>query len=256
MLITAFDLVKHGEKKGLFSKQKKPKDRISNVSFQIEKGQCAGLVGESGSGKSTLARILLGLEKIDGGEVQIDGMTADKWRRVNRGKMSVVFQDYLSSVHSSFTVKEIIAEPMRLLKQNQNLDQKVLSLLEQVRLPSSVLNQYAHQLSGGQLQRVCIARAISTHPAILILDEVLSSLDVSVQVQILELLETLKQELDMTMLLITHDVEAAVYLCDRLLFLHEGSLVEECKKDELFEVSDPFTLQLIDSLMPFQLDKK
>ena len=103
---------------------------------------------------------------------------------------------------------------------------------------------------------MCIARAISTHPAILILDEVLSSLDVSVQVQILELLETLKQELDMTMLLITHDVEAAVYLCDRLLFLHEGSLVEECKKDELFEVSHPFTLQLIDSLMPFQLDKK
>lgn len=256
MLITAFDPVKHGEKKGLFSNQKKPKDRLSNVSFQIEKGQCAGLVGESGSGKSTLARILLGLEKIDGGEVQIDGMTADKWRRMNRGKMSVVFQDYLSSVHPSFKVKEIIAEPMRLLKQNQNLDQKVLSLLEQVRLPSSVLNQYAHQLSGGQLQRVCIARAISTHPAILILDEVLSSLDVSVQVQILELLETLKQELDMTMLLITHDVEAAVYLCDRLLFLHEGSLVEECKRDELFEVSHPFTRQLIDSLMPFQLDKK
>ncbi|MFJ5672032.1 ABC transporter ATP-binding protein [Bacillus safensis] len=256
MLITAFDLVKHGEKKGLFSNQRKSKDRISNVSFQIEKGQCAGLVGESGSGKSTLARILLGLEKIDGGEVQIDGMPADKWRRMNRGKMSVVFQDYLSSVHPSFTVKEIIAEPIRLLKQNQNLDQKVLSLLEQVRLPSSVLNQYAHQLSGGQLQRVCIARAISTHPAILILDEVLSSLDVSVQVQILELLETLKQELDMTMLLITHDVEAAVYLCDRLLFLHEGSLVEECQKDELFEVSHPFTLQLIDSLMPFQLDKK
>lgn len=170
--------------------------------------------------------------------------------------MSVVFQDYLSSVHPSFTVKEIVAEPMRLLKQNQNLDQKVLSLLQQVRLPSSVLNQYAHQLSGGQLQRVCIARAISTHPSILILDEVLSSLDVSVQVQILELLETLKQELDMTILLITHDVEAAVYLCDRLLFLHEGSLVEECKKDELFEVSHPFTLQLIDSLMPFQLDKK
>lgn len=167
-MITAIDLVKHGEKKGLFSNQRKSKDRISNVSFQIEKGQCAGLVGESGSGKSTLARILLGLEKIDGGEVQIDGMTADKWRRVNRGKMSVVFQDYLSSVHPSFTVKEIIAEPMRLLKQNQNLDQKVLSLLEQVRLPSSVLNQYAHQLSGGQLQRVCIARAISTHPAILI----------------------------------------------------------------------------------------
>lgn len=91
-------------------------------------------------------------------------------------------------------------------------------MLEQVRLPSSLLYQYAHQLSGGQLQRVCIARAISTHPAILILDEVLSSLDVSVQVQILELLETLKQELDMTILMITHDIEAAVYLCDRLLF--------------------------------------
>ncbi|KPN14653.1 peptide ABC transporter ATP-binding protein [Bacillus australimaris] len=256
MLITADDVVKHGDKKGFFSRQMQSKARISNVSFQIEKGQCAGLVGESGSGKSTLARILLGLEKIDGGEIRIEGKPAHTWRRVNRGKMSVVFQDYLSSVHPSFTVKEIIAEPMRLLKQGHNVDQKVLSLLEQVRLPSTMLNQYAHQLSGGQLQRVCIARAISTHPSILILDEVLSSLDVSVQVQILELLETLKKELDMTILMITHDVEAAVYLCDRLLFLHEGSLVEECKKDELFEVSHPFTRQLIDSLMPFQLDKK
>ncbi|AZV53766.1 peptide ABC transporter ATP-binding protein [Bacillus pumilus] len=256
MLITADSLIKHGEKKGFFSRQMQSKPRISNVSFEIEKGQCAGLVGESGSGKSTLARILLGLEKIDGGKVQIDGKPADTWRKMNLGKMSVVFQDYRSSVHPSFTVKEIVAEPMRLLKQEKNVDQKVLSLLEQVRLPSSLLYQYAHQLSGGQLQRVCIARAISTHPAILILDEVLSSLDVSVQVQILELLETLKQELDMTILMITHDIEAAVYLCDRLLFLHEGSIVEECKKDELLDAVYPFTLKLMDSLMPFQLDKK
>lgn len=218
MLITADSLIKHGEKKGFFSRQMRSKPRISNVSFEIDKGQCAGLVGESGSGKSTLARILLGLEKINSGKVQIDGKSADIWRKMNRGKMSVVFQDYRSSVHPSFTVKEIVAEPMRLLKQEKNVDQKILSLLEQVRLPSSLLNQYAHQLSGGQLQRVCIARAISTHPSILILDEVLSSLDVSVQVQILELLETLKQELDMTILMITHDIEAAVYLCDRLLF--------------------------------------
>ncbi|MGM0815268.1 MAG: ABC transporter ATP-binding protein [Bacillota bacterium] len=256
MLITANQLRKHGEAKGFFSHQKESKARISNVSFQIEKGQCIGLVGESGSGKSTLARILLGLEKLDGGEVLIDGRPAHIWRKKNRGKMSVVFQDYLSSVHPSFTVKEIIAEPMRLLKHEKNMDQKVLSLLEQVRLPSSLLNHYAHQLSGGQLQRVCIARAISTNPAILILDEVLSSLDVSVQVQILELLETLKQELDMTILMITHDVEAAVYLCDRLLFLHEGLLVEECTNDQLFEATHPFTLKLLDSLMPFQLDKK
>ncbi|AMM98780.1 ABC transporter ATP-binding protein [Bacillus pumilus] len=256
MLITADSLIKYGEKKGFFSRQMQSKPRISNVSFQIEKGQCAGLVGESGSGKSTLARILLGLEKIDGGKVQIEGKSADTWRKVNRGKMSVVFQDYRSSVHPSFTVKEIVAEPMRLLKQEKNVDQKILLLLEQVRLPSSLLNQYAHQLSGGQLQRVCIARAISTHPSILILDEVLSSLDVSVQVQILELLETLKQELDMTIIMITHDIEAAVYLCDRLLFLHEGSIVEECKKDELLDAVHPFTLKLMDSLMPYQLDKK
>lgn len=136
--------------------------------------------------------------------------------------MSVVFQDYLSSVHPSFTVKEIIAEPMQIIKRNMDVNQKVLSLLEQVRLPSSLLNQYAHQLSGGQLQRVCIARAISTNPAILILDEVLSSLDVSVQVQILELLETLKQELDMTILMITHDLEAAVfYVIDFYFYMRE-----------------------------------
>ncbi|AOZ89224.1 peptide ABC transporter ATP-binding protein [Bacillus xiamenensis] len=252
MLITVHQLQKNGETKGFFSHQKKAKARISNVSFQIEKGQCVGVVGESGSGKSTLARILLGLEKKDGGEIQVDGRQAHTWRKVNRGKMSVVFQDYLSSVHPAFTVKEIIAEPMRLLQQGKNVDQKVLSLLEQVRLPSSLLNQYAHQLSGGQLQRVCIARAVSTNPSILILDEVLSSLDVSVQVQILELLETLKQELDMTILMITHDIEAAVYLCDRLLFLHEGTVVEDCKTDELYEASHPFTLKLLDSLLPFQ----
>nr|WP_257215583.1 dipeptide/oligopeptide/nickel ABC transporter ATP-binding protein [Bacillus pumilus] len=251
-MITANQLLKHGKTKGFFFHKKESKARISHVSFQIEKGQCVGLVGESGSGKSTLARILLGLEKIDGGEVQIDGYPAQTWRKKNRGKMSFVFQDYIASVHPSFTVKEIIAEPMRLLKCEKNVDQKVLSLLEQVRLPSSVLNQYAHQLSGGQLQRVCIARAVSTNPVILILDEVLSSLDVSVQVQILELLETLKQELDMTILMITHDLEAAVYLCDRLLFLHEGTLVEECKSDQLFEANHTFTHKLIDALMPFQ----
>lgn len=114
-------------------------------------------------------------------------------------------------------------------KAKHGCEPKVLSLLEQVRLPSSLLNQYAHQLSGGQLQRVCIARAISTNPAILILDEVLSSLDVSVQVQILELLETLKQELDMTILMITHDLEAAVFLCDRLLFYMREDLWKNVK---------------------------
>lgn len=255
MLITANQLLKNGDAKGFF-RRTESKARISKVSFQIGKGECVGLVGESGSGKSTLARILLGLEKVDGGEVQIDGLPAQTWRKMNRGKMSFVFQDYMSSVHPAFTVKEIIAEPMQIVKRHMNVEQKVLSLLEQVRLPSSVLNQYAHQLSGGQLQRICIARAVSTNPSILILDEVLSSLDVSVQVQILELLETLKQDVDMTILMITHDLEAAVYLCDRLLFLHEGTLVEECTNQQLFEATHPFTLKLIDSLMPFQLDKK
>ena len=256
MLITANQLLKHGEDKGRFFHKEESIARIAQVSFQIGEGECVGLVGESGSGKSTIARTLLALETLDGGEIKIGGWPAHTWRKMNRGGMSVVFQDYLSSVHPSFTVKEIIAEPMQIIKRNMDVNQKVLSLLKQVRLPSSLLNQYAHQLSGGQLQRVCIARAISTNPAILILDEVLSSLDVSVQVQILELLETLKQELDMTILMITHDLEAAVFLCDRLLFLHEGKLVEECKSDQLFEATHPFTLKLIDSLMPFQLDKK
>ncbi|MFS0655158.1 ABC transporter ATP-binding protein [Bacillus sp. 179-C3.3 HS] len=254
MFITANQLLKHADKRRSVH-QKNPKHRISHVSFQIQKGECVGLVGESGSGKSTLARILLGLETLDGGEVQIDGRPAKTWHQMNRGKMSFVFQDYTASVHPSFTVKEIIAEPMHLLKYRQNINQKVLSLLDQVRLPHSVLNQSPHQLSGGQLQRVCIARAVSTNPEILILDEALSSLDVSVQVQILDLLATFKRDMNMTTLMITHDVEAAVYLCDRLLFLHEGMLVEECTTQELFQANHPYTWQLIDSLMPFQLDK-
>lgn len=238
------------ERKGFFNRQKK--QVLKGVSFGIEEGECLGIIGESGSGKSTLGRIILGIEKADQGEIYFEGNRVKKnWKN----EMSVVFQDYTSSVNPRFTVFEAIAEPLLKKKLSKiELTNTIITLLEQVGLNESYLERLPHELSGGQLQRVCIARAIAIQPKIILLDEAISSLDVSVQVQILDLLVDLKKKYGLSYIFITHDLTAVTYICDRVLFFKEGQIIEEVHSmKELKEVKEDYSKALLNAVMALDL---
>lgn len=226
---------------------------LKDINFYIKEGECVGLIGESGSGKSTLSRLILGLEKYESGTLTIEDKSIKAWIKENKGKMSVVFQDYTSSANPNFTVKEVILEPLKALGEKSDLDDKVKNLLEQVGLSTDIIDRYPHELSGGQLQRVCIARAISTKPRFMVLDEAISSLDVSIQTQILELLKRLKEELNMTYLFIAHDLQAVTYLCDRIIFLYKGEIVENINNEGLGNTKNAYAKKLLNSVMPFNI---
>ena len=227
MFLQVKDINKSYRKYGKIEKQQVLKD----VNFIIKEGECVGLLGESGSRKSTLSRLILGLEKPDSGSILIEDLNVKKWIKENQGKMSVVFQDYTSSSNPNFTVKEIILEP----------------------LTEDLLDRYLHELSGGQLQRVCIARSISTKPKFIVLDEAISSLDVSIQAQILELLKDLKDELNITYLFIAHDLQVVTYLCDRIIFLYRGEVVENIHSLNLAYVKNSYAKKLLNSVIPFSI---
>lgn len=253
---------------------KKEQMILSGISFSIKKGECMGLVGESGSGKSTLSRLILGLETPCQGQILMAGLPVSKWKRSYPEQMSVVFQDYTTSVNPRFTVAQAVAEPLRAVKktfvsgQNSNqdtflgaapdrpreLEKYILSLLDRVELPRSLMTRYPHELSGGQLQRVCIARAIVTRPEFILFDEALSSLDIPVQAQVLALLSTLKQDLGLTYLFIAHDLMTVTTLCDRVLFLHRGRIVEALQISELFKAKNGYAKQLLASAALFSGD--
>lgn len=234
----------------LFGKGKTPV--VEDVSFSIAKGECVGLIGESGSGKSTLGRMILGLELPDSGTVQIEGLPVSRWAKKNQGKMSVVFQDYTSSVNPHYSIKEVIAEPLLVQGMKTGWEAKVKELLQHVELSSDLLDRYPHELSGGQLQRVCIARAISTNPSFLILDEAISSLDVSVQAQVLGLLENIKKEFELTYLFIAHDLQAVTKLCNRILFMYRGNIVEQISTSVLFDTKNEYAKRLLESVICFE----
>ncbi|CAH1198916.1 dipeptide/oligopeptide/nickel ABC transporter ATP-binding protein [Paenibacillus sp. JJ-223] len=234
------------------------KNVLTDVSFHLNEGDCLGIIGESGSGKSTLSRMLLGLEQHDGGEIQIDGVPHKKWIRQNKGKISVVFQDYRTSVNPNWTIGQIIEEPLNMLgdmKTNQvERTQWIASLVGKVQLPADVLSRHPHELSGGQLQRVCIARALTTRPKYVVLDEAISSLDVSVQAQILTLLKDLQSEFRLSYLFIAHDLQAVAYLCNRLAFLRDGRIIEELDCNHFTCAESDYVNHLLESIIPFKSD--
>lgn len=218
--------------KGIFAKGKQYV--LKGVSLELEDGQCLGIIGESGSGKSTLGKIIMGLEEPDKGSIAFYG---NEYRNDFRDKISVVFQDYVSSVNPRMKVIQIIGEPLRKLKlAKKELKQSIIILLKKVGLNESFLYRYPHELSGGQLQRVCIARAISTKPKVLLLDEAVSSLDVSIQVQILDLLIELKEKEQLSYIFITHDLLTVTYICDGVIFFKDGEIVEEV--DDIHELKN------------------
>lgn len=251
------------EQSTLFKKKTHPV--LNGVSFSLKQGECLGIIGESGSGKSTLGRVVLGLEKPDSGDVLFDGRSlypsGGFWsgrfsaqnRRIKRD-ISAVFQDYTSSVNPHLTVAEIIAEPIYVHEpmSKAQLCEKAAELLKTVGLSGDYLKHYPHQLSGGQLQRVCIARAIACRPRFILLDEAVSSLDVSIQVQILDLLLQLQQDLNLSYLFITHDLTVVTYLCQRVCFFESGKIIEEIDPvSRLGEVKHEYSKRLLNAVMDF-----
>lgn len=224
---------------------KKKNQVLHGVSFACEAGECVGIIGESGSGKSTLVRMMLGIERPDQGQVLLHGKSVEH-RSTRRGQISAVFQDYTSSINPFFTVERAIMESVHLgtaidSHSTYNLDQ----LLEQVGLNASFKKRYPHELSGGEAQRVCIARAIACRPQYLILDEAISSLDVSIQVQVLQLLKELKKVYNMGYVFITHDIQAAAYICDRIIIFRQGQIEEIINTDQLSHVQSDYGRTLL-----------
>lgn len=223
---------------------------LEGVSFEVKAQQCVGLVGESGSGKSMLGRLILGLESPTHGNIVMEGVPIHEWHQAHKGAMSVVFQDYTSSINPRFCVEEILQEPLWMRGEKMTL-RELETFLAHVELSHTLLKRYAHELSGGQLQRVCIARALVRKPRFLLLDEALSSLDVSVQSSVVVLLKALQAEFGMSYLFIGHDMQSVSALCDSLIVLHQGKIVECLKTDHLKHATHFYTQQLLNAVIPF-----
>jgi peptide/nickel transport system ATP-binding protein len=237
---------------GLF-KAKKALHAVNGVSLQIRKGDVLGLVGESGCGKTTLARILLGLLPPSSGEIWIDGRTMKKAeRRIISRKIQPVFQDPYSSLNPRKTIGSIVSLPLRVHRvgDSSGWRGKVEEMLDLVGLPKRVLHSYPGQLSGGQRQRVAVARALIMRPEVVICDEPTSSLDVSVQAQILNLLISLRRDLGLTYLLISHNLAVVEHLATRVMVMYLGRIVEEAETGRIFKnPRHPYTKALLQSVL-------
>jgi nickel transport system ATP-binding protein len=237
--------------KGIRKRYTQARDVLKAVDLHLKAKSALALVGASGSGKSTLAKLILGLEKPCGGEMWMDDEPLEAWRRAHQGAISVVFQDYRSSINPRFSVEAALQEPFWNTKMRLKAHE-LQTLLEQVELSPSLLKRYAHELSGGQLQRVCIARALARNPRLIVLDEALSALDVFTQAQILSLLQRLQEQRDVSYLLIAHDLEAASALCDEIAVLYEGRIVETLETKRLSNADHPYTKALLKAAMPLR----
>jgi ABC-type glutathione transport system ATPase component len=227
---------------------------LNDVSFSIERGEILGMVGESGSGKSTAAKILLGLLEADAGAMIVDGERmfgagAPSVPAARRG-VQMVFQDPYSSLNPRMRIRDAVGEGLLIAGKlsRREIDARVAESLAVVGLDSSALSKYPHQFSGGQRQRLCIARALILEPRLLIADEPVSALDVSVQMQVLNLLLDLRDRLGLTMLFISHDMAVIDYLCDRIVVLYRGEIVETGKTAQVLDApTHPYTRKLIEA---------
>ena len=229
----------------LFFRSKKEINKLKaldNVSFQIIEGESFGLVGESGSGKSTIAKIITSLIKPTSGEVFFEDLSLHNPKNIKiknkyRGQIQMIFQDPYSSLNPRFKVKVIIAEPIKFFQKgigNNAIQKNINDLIDIVGMSRQSLERYPHEFSGGQRQRISIARALATRPRLLICDEPTSALDVSIQAQILNLLKDLQEELNLTILFISHDLPVVRQMCDRIAVLRNGNLCEVEKTENLF----------------------
>lgn len=244
------DLLRHFGQRG-WARRGAAIKAVDGVSFAIARGQAFGLVGESGSGKSTVARCVLGLERIDGGHVTLAGedvtRTRTGERRSARSRMQAVFQNPASSLNPRWTVSESVAEPLMVRGiAAGEAAARVREVLAQVGLTAAMARRHPHELSGGQQQRVAMARAIATRPDLVVADEPLSALDVSIQAQILNLMLELKQSTGLSYLFISHDLTVTRHLCEVVAVFYRGRIVESGPSAEVFaNPRHPYTAALV-----------
>ena len=229
---------------------------VDGVTFEVKKGEVFGIVGESGCGKSTLGRGVCKLENLTSGHVYLDGEDIteynDRRMRSVRKKVQMVFQDPYASLNPRMSVFDIIAEPLlvhHLYQDKADLEKKVLDLLHRVGLDDYHANRYPHEFSGGQRQRIGIARALAVKPEFLLCDEPISALDVSIQAQVLNLLNELKHDLDLTYIFVAHDLSVVEYISDRVGVMYLGNFVEVGEKEKIYSnPMHPYTQALLSAV--------
>ena len=235
---------------------------LKDISMDVHEGEVVVLLGPSGSGKSTMGRVLCGLLKPDSGTVLLNGISvygSKRGRKNLQDRLSIVFQDYTTSANPRFRVADILKEGLfvrqRRERKKLNQEDEIRRLFELVGLPYEFADRFPHELSGGQLQRVCIARAVACNPELILFDEAISSLDAHTQVQVMDLLLDLKEKLGLTYIFITHDLTSITYLCDDVLFLYQGRVTEYLPVKNLSETKDTYARKLLESMIVFDTEE-
>lgn len=221
-------------------------EAVKEIQFQVSEGEVLGIVGESGSGKSSLLKLIAGLDIPEKGEIRLDGIPLKRRRtREDCKKIQMVFQDAVASFDPKMRMRSSIKEALRNLGEDAR-DKNIEAMMQKIGLPTELLERYPQSLSGGQCQRMAIARAIVVHPKVLLCDEVTSALDVSAQAQILQLLKQIRQETKMSMIFVSHDLAVVRCICDRVLVMKDGREVEQgTVKEILQEPKEEYTKLLV-----------
>ncbi|HFI0164712.1 TPA: ATP-binding cassette domain-containing protein [Streptococcus suis] len=243
VLVQVSDVSKTYSKKNWFGQEQRV-DALNGVNVSIYKGETLGLVGESGSGKSTLSKIVLGLEKASQGRVDFPGLTSEE---LNNQALQVIYQDPYSSLNPYLSALELVKEPLYSLPKKE-AEEKALAMLKRVGIEGDAVHKRPKSFSGGQRQRIGIARAVVSHPQFIVCDEPTSALDVSIQATILDLLNQLQEDLGLTYLFISHDLNLVHQFADRIAVMYKGSLVEIGPAQDIFQnPQHPYTRYLLQS---------